>query len=88
MTDKIIPLVAVHAAQATMLLTSSLANMNLPIIVTTATTNSNTNQQQHQRRQFQSLFANLLAYLHAWCAAMGLTWWYVDALGVGGWLRV
>jgi hypothetical protein len=64
--DKVITLVAIHATQATILSTSTLAM-------------SDTNQQYSR----QSLLANLLAYLHAWCAMAGFGWWYTDTVQGG-----
>jgi hypothetical protein len=38
----------------------------------------------NQHHQQHSTLANVLAYLHLWCATLGFTWWYAVQCGSGG----
>ena len=75
MAEKIPALVAAHAAQSTLLLTSRLADLHRHHH--NDGDNNNNGPRQHQR---QALLTNLLAYMHAWCAAAGFGVWYLGAV--------
>lgn len=78
MAEKIPALVAAHAAHSIVLLTSRLADLHRHHHNAGDNNNNNNNgPRQHQR---QALLINLLAYMHAWCAAAGFGVWYLGAV--------
>lgn len=78
---KILTVVKLHAVLATVLLvtTSSSSSSIISTVVpdTTAATTAVPFHpiQQHHHNSF-SFSANVLSYLHLWCATLGFAWWY------------